>query len=41
MLSVSVEERAGIGRRGRQLICDHYSIEALSEKFTRYVEGSD
>lgn len=41
MLSAPAEERIAIGRRGRQLICDHYSIEALSEKFTRYVAGSD
>ena len=41
MLAAPVEARDEMGRRGRQLICEHYSIEVLSEKFTRYVMGSN
>lgn len=41
LLTATPAVRAEIGRRGRRLICDHYSIEALSGKFVRYVEGSE
>ncbi len=41
MLTADSEARSRIGRQGRALIESRYSIDALSEKFAGYVEGSD
>jgi len=37
-LRLDPERRAEMGRHGRALICDNYSVEALSPRFASYIE---